>query len=153
MLDTTADSWYTWVGLVATSLAVGGVVAGLPTSVPPDARGVAATVDEVAASPYGEREDVSVQADAIRLGAHGLALRSDGGTAHASFALAVTPADEGRLVAVLRGVPPGEVYRTEDAFATAIREARDEAREWRPAPDRLTVRRVTWGDVDATLVG
>jgi hypothetical protein len=153
MLDTTADSWYTWLGLVATSLAVGGVVAGLPTSVPPDARAVAASVDEVAASPYDEREHVPVPADAIRLDASGLSLRSDGGTAHASFALEVTPAAGSRLVAVLRGVPPGEVYRTEDAFATALQEARDEDREWRPAPDRLTVRRVTWGDVDATLVG
>jgi hypothetical protein len=153
MLDTTADSWYTWLGLAAASLVVGGVVAGLPTAVPPDARAVAAAVDEVAASPYGERERVPVPADAIRLDAHGLALRSDGGTAHASFAQDVTPADGSRLVAVLRGVPPEEVYRTEDAFAAALREARAADREWRPAPDSLTVRLVTWGTVDATLVG
>ena len=153
MLDTTADTWYTWLGLVATSLAVGGVVTGLPTAVPPDAGAVAATVDDIAASPYGERERVAVPADAMRLDSRSLALRSDGGTAHASFARDVTPADDGRLAAVLRGVPPGTVYRTNEAFAAALREARAGDREWRPAPDQLTVRRVTWGDVNATLVG
>jgi len=153
VLDTTADTWYTWLGLVATSLAVGGVVAGLPTAVPPDAGGVAAAVDGVAASPYGEHEQVAVPAEAVRLDSRGVALRSDGGTAHARFAQDITPARDGRLAAVLRGVPPGRVYRSQSAFAAALREARAAEGRWRPAPDRLTVRRVTWGEVDATLLG
>lgn len=153
MLDTTADTWYTWLGLAATSLAVGGVVAGLPTAVPPDAGAVAAVVDDVASSSYDEHERVAILADAIRLDTRGLALRSDGGTAHASFAQRVTPAEGGRLADVLQGGSPAEVYRTRDAFSAALQRARAADREWRPAPSRLTVRRVTWGDVDATLVG
>jgi hypothetical protein len=153
VLDTTADTWYTWLGLVATSLAVGGVVAGLPTAVPPDAAAVAAVIDGIAASPYSEREHVTVPADAMRLDTHRLALRSDGGTAHASFTRAVTPAESSRLTAVLRGTAPHKAYRTKEAFVDALREARAADRTWQPAPDRLTVRRVTWGEVDATLVG
>ena len=153
MLDTTADTWYTWLGLVAASLAVGGVVAGLPTAAPADAGAVVAAIDDVASSPYEERERVTVPADAMRLDSHSLALRSDGGTAHASFAREVTPVEGGRLADVLRGVPPADVYRTRDAFSAALRDAHAVDRKWRPAPDRLTVRRVTWGEVDATLVG
>lgn len=153
MLDTTADTWYTWLGLVAASLAVGGAVAGLPTAVPPDAGRVAAAVDDIAASPYDEHEEVAVPAEAVRIDSRGLSLRSDGGTAHARFAQDVTPAHGSRLAAVLRGVPPGKVYRNPSAFAVALREARAANHGWRPAPDRLTVRRVTWGEVDATLVG
>lgn len=153
MLDTTADTWYVWLGLVATSLTVGGVIAGLPTTVPPDAAAVAATVDDIAASPYSEREHVGVSANAMQLGSHSLALRSDGGAAHASFTQAVTPVDGSRLAAVLQGAPPQDVYRTKEAFAAALREARGVDSEWRPAPDRLTVSRVAWGDINATLVG
>jgi len=153
VLDTTADTWYTWAGLAAASLAVGGVVAGLPTAVPPDAAAVATTVDEVAASPYDERERVTVPADTIRVDSHGIALRADGGTAHATFARGVTPTNGGRLAAVLQGVPPGRLYRSQRAFAAALQGARASEQEWRPAPDRLTIRRVTWGEVNATLVG
>ena len=153
VLDTTADTWYTWLGLVATSLAVGGVVAGLPTAVPPDAEAVAAAVDDIATSPYAERERVAVLAETMRLDTHRLGLRSDGGTAHASFTQGVTPADSRRLTAVLRGSSPQEVYQTEGAFVGALREARAADRGGQPAPDRLTVRRVTWGEVNATLIG
>ena len=153
MLDTTADTWYTWVGLVAASLAVGGVVAGLPAAAPPEVGPVAETVDDVAASPYTERESVTVPGRELRLGTRQLALRSEGGTAHASFARPVTPVRAGRLTAVLRGTPPGRVYTTPAAFDAALQAARDREARWQPAPDRLTVRRVSWGGVDATLVG
>jgi hypothetical protein len=153
MLDTAADTWYTWLGLVAASLAAGGVVAGLPTAVPPDAEAVAATVDGVAASPYDEHERVAVSADAMRLDSRGLTLRSGGGKAHATFARRATPVGDGPLAEVLRGAPPESVYRTRESFSDALREARARESEWQPAPEGLTVRRVAWGEVDATLVG
>lgn len=153
MLDTTADTWYTWLGLVAASLAVGGVVTGLPTAPPPETGPVVETVDDVATSPYAERESVAVPGRELRLGADQIAVRSDGGTAHARFARPVTPVRDGRLAAVLRGVPPGRVYASPAAFEAALRDARGQEPRWRPAPERLTVRRVSWGEVDATLVG
>ena len=153
MLDTTADVWPTWLGLTVASLAVAGVAVGLPAAPPPDPEPVAATVDATAASPHTEREVVPVEASQIRLTPRGIALRSQGGTAHATLTRSVVPVRGPPLQRVLDGAPPASVYDSRAAFREALRVAKDREPRWRPAPPRLTVRRVHWRGVDATLVG
>lgn len=156
MLGLPVESWYLWVGLAAVSAALVGVAVELPRTTPPDAAAVAATVDGVAASPYAAVGEHPIRADAIRLSARRVALRQRGTTARAEFAFGpvvpVYPGDE-RLSRVLRGSPPAERFDSRAAFENVTARARERDPEWRPAPDRLTVRRVSWGSVDATLVG
>lgn len=153
MLDTTADTWPTWLGVIAASVAVAGVAVGLPTAPPPDPAAAAVTVDRVAASPYSEHERVELDAAELRLGADRIALRSSGGTAHATFAYPVVPVRGPPLARVLAGAPPEAVYGTPAAFRAALERAGRTEPRWRPAPERLTVRRVRWEGIDATLVG
>jgi hypothetical protein len=56
------------------------------------------------------------------------------------------------LRSVLDGKRPAAVFETESDFAAAIDRSQT-ALDWRPAPERLVVTRVSWGDTDATLVG
>jgi hypothetical protein len=62
-------------------------------------------------------------------------------------------ADADRLRRVLAGVPPNAAFDDPEAFATAAERVRARECEWRPAPDRLTVRRVHYGGKHVTLVG
>jgi len=153
VFDTTADVWPTWLGLVAASLAVAGVAAGLPAAPPPDPDPVAATIDAVAASDHPERETVAVDAEEVRIEPRRLTLRSHGGTAHAALGDPVVPVRGPPLERVLDGAPPDSVFDSPTAFRRALREARGRESRLRPAPTRLTVRRVHWGGVHATLVG
>jgi hypothetical protein len=154
MLDPPLESWYGWLGVGLVSVIVAGIALALPTAAPPSATPVADAVDSVAASPHEARTTVDVPAEEIRVRPDEIALRSDGGTAHASFAYApVTPVGEGRLRRVLDGERPSAVFSSEAAFQGAIRSARSHEDIWREAPARLTVARVEWGDVHATLVG
>ena len=156
MFGLPVESWYLWVGLAAVSAAMVGVAVELPRTTPPDAAAVAATVDGVAASPYAAVGEHPLRVDAIRLSARRVALRRDGTTARAEFAFGpvvpVRPGDDG-LSRVLRGSPPTDRFDSRAAFEVAMERARERDPEWRSAPDRLTVRRVSWGGVDATLVG
>ena len=154
MLGTPADAWYSWVGLGAASVAVLGVAMGLPAATPPDPVPVVETIDAVASSPHQPSDRIGIAAEEIRLGPHRVGLRGQGGSAHATIAYGpVTPVGDGQLAAVLAGSDPGAVFDGRDAFADALREARNGSRSWQPAPERLTVRRVTWEGIDATLVG
>jgi hypothetical protein len=65
----------------------------------------------------------------------------------------VTPVSSGSLRSVLDGRTPASVFRSKQRFERAIATARDTRSRWVPAPDTLTVRRVRWGDVNATLAG
>ena len=150
------DSWYVWVGLAAVSAALVGVAAELPTTTPPDAAAAATTVDGVAASPYAAVGEHPLRADAVRLSARRIALRRDGTTARAGFAfgpVVPVPPGDGPFRRVLDGGSPAEQFDSRAAFEAATERARGRDPDWRPAPDRLTVRRVSWGGVDATLVG
>jgi len=92
MLDAPLDTWYVWLGLGVVSVAVAGVALALPTSAPPAATPVADAVDSVAASPHEARTTVEVPGEQMRLASDAVALRSDGGTAHARFTYGpVTP--------------------------------------------------------------
>lgn len=154
MFDAPLDAWYVWIGLSVVGAATLGVVSGLPASPPPDADAAAETVDGIAASQHARSDTHRLSnADAIRVGVDSLSLRGPGGTAHAPFGYGpVTPVMGEKLDDVVSGTPPERVYESPDAFERALRNARENSPEWRQT-DRLVVRRVSWGDVDATLVG
>lgn len=148
------DAPHVWVALGLVGLAVLGLALEVPAAPVPDAGGVADTVDAVAASRHPTSAQHPLSAARVRLGPRRLSLRSDAGTAHAAFRYGpVTPATSGPLERVLRGAPPERVFRTVAAFREALADARAAAPRWQRAGDELVVRSVSWGDVDATLVG
>lgn len=155
MFDAPVDAWYVWLGLAVASLAVFGSASSLPTTPPPDAAGVADTVDAVAADDYETTAEHPLSASAVRVGPHRIALRNDGGTSHAEFAFGpVTPVARGsRLERVLHGTPVDVAFDDRRAFQQAVVDARTRDPAWRETDRSLVVRRVSWEGQDATLVG
>lgn len=164
MFDTAVESTYIWVGLTVVSAGLFGLALDLPTRPPPDAAPVARTIDSVASSPHEATANHPIDAEQIRLGAHRIGVRGSGGAAHATVAYGpVVPALGGdrvsgdggtdRLRSVLRGVPPERAFATPDSFQRALNRSRTTDPSWQPAPETLTVRRVSWEGVNATLVG
>ncbi|MFB6151218.1 MAG: hypothetical protein ABEJ40_05375 [Haloarculaceae archaeon] len=155
MFDVPVESTYVWLGLAAVGAVALGFALRVPNAPPPDAAATARTVDSVASSPYEATGRHPLDAVRIRLGSDRVGLRNAGGESHATFAYdAIVPVpglDD--LGAVLRGRPPARVFADEAAFAAAVERARTREPAWRPAPETLLVRRVTWGEVNATLVG
>lgn len=154
MFDAPMDGLVLWTGLALASLATLGVVLGLPSVAAPDAAGVADAIDRVAASPYDATATVALDADRLKLGAARLSLGRGGRTSHATFAAGpVTPVGDGQLRRVLRGREVRRVFDSRQAFRRALSRYPTRPIEWREAPDQLRIRRVSWGEVDATLVG
>lgn len=153
MFETPVDTLFYWVALAGVSLAVFGVVTAMPATAPPDAAATAATIDEVTTSPPGSVVHRPTTAVEWRLEERQLGLRNDGGASHATLTRPVVPVHGDRLGRVLGGENPRSVYGSADAFERAVASARTRTGAWRPAPDRLTIRRVAWGEVDVTLVG
>ncbi|WP_129114867.1 DUF7283 family protein [Halegenticoccus tardaugens] len=155
MFDVPFDAWYAWLGVALASVAVFGTAWSLPATPPPDAAGVADTVDSVAASDHPTTAEHPLEAATIELGPHRLELRNDGGAAHATFAFGpVTPVGRGsRLEAVLYGTPPERAFASPEAFKQALIEARTREPTRTSVERTLVARRVSWEGVDATLVG
>lgn len=155
MFDVPVDAWYTWLGLAVASVAVFGVAAALPTAPPPDAAGVAGTVDRVASAEYVATAEHPLDADEVRLGRRRVGLRNDAGTTHATFAFGpVTPVQRGTPLAdVLYGASPRRVYDSDAAFRRALRDARNRRPRWVEADGSLVVRHLRVGGDDVTLVG
>ncbi len=158
MFDAPFDATYAWLGIALFSVVVAGVVTTLPETPPPDVDGVAYTVDSVADGDHPATAEHGLVADRIRLTDRSVALEADGAVAHATLHGEVTPAPEGDggsadLRRVLTGMPPERVFEDSEAFAIAAREARAAEHECYPAPSRLTVRQVHYGEVHVTLVG
>ena len=162
MFETHLDATYAWLGLALVSVATAGVAAALPASPPPDANGVAHTIDSVGDGKYPATAEHGLAADRIRLTNRSVALDGGGGTARSSLhAPRITPVPTGRerapdfdrLRRVLVGVPVDAAFDDPEAFAAAAERARASDHEWRPAPERLTVRRVHYGEAYVTLVG
>lgn len=154
MFETSIDAWYAWLGVAAVSVAAFGTVAALPSETPPAAASVADAVDRVAASPYEAQTTAPIEATEYRLTPGQIALRNDRGRSRATFAYGpIAPATDGSLRAVLEGAPPTTQFASPAAFERAIERAHQEGMGWRPAPDAIRVRRVSWEGVDATLVG
>lgn len=148
------DAISVWVATGVAAAAFLGVASGFPTAPPPDATGVANTVDGVAAAAYPTTATHTVAADGVRIGPRRIALRNDAGTATATFAYGpVVPVTPGTpLGAVLRGKPPASVFPDGAAFRRVTAGARNRTVGWTPA-DSVRVRRVTWEGVDVVLVG
>ncbi|MFC7186830.1 DUF7283 family protein [Halorubrum yunnanense] len=162
MFETHFDATYAWLGLAVVSVATAGVAATLPASPPPDAAGVAHTIETVAGGEYPATAEHGVAADRIRLTPRSVSLDGGGGTIRAPLrGPRITPVqtgengefDDERLRRVLDGVPPDAVFDDPEALSAAAKRARSTDRGWRPAPERLTVRRVHYGGVHVTLVG
>ncbi|MFC5367041.1 DUF7283 family protein [Salinirubrum litoreum] len=155
MFDAPVDAWYVWLGLAVASLAVFGSASSLPTTPPPDAAGVADTVDSVAADEYETTAEHPLSVSAVRVGPHRLALRNDAGTSHAEFAFGpVTPvARDSRLERVLHGTPVDVAFEDRRAFQQAVIDARTREPTWTAVDRSLIVRRVSWEGQDVTLVG
>ncbi|GGL72563.1 DUF7283 family protein [Halocalculus aciditolerans] len=151
-----ADTLPVWVALTAVTAVLLAAALAVPTAPPPDAAALARAVDAVAASDHPTRRTLPVRADAVRLHPARLSLRSDGGTATATLRYGPVVPASGRLAAVLAGRDVRDVFETPAAFRDAVERALARARTraggWLTT-DRLRVRHVTWGDVDATLVG
>jgi hypothetical protein len=155
MFGAPVDAWYVWIGLAVVASTTVGVASALPAAQPPDASSAARTVDGVAASEYeavGKHPLPGI--DSIRLGADSISVRGAGGTDHAAFGYdSVTPVTgEFGLEPVLHGEPPDRAFESRAAFERAIERARAAEPEWRQT-DRLLVRRVSWGDIDAVVAG
>ena len=162
MFETHLDATYAWLGLALVSVATVGVAAALPASPPPDASGVAHTIDSVADGEHPATAEHGLAADRIRLTERSVALDGGGRTARAALrAPRITPVpgdrrgttDADGLRRVLGGVPPDAAFDDPEGFAAAAERARARDQEWRPAPERLTVRRVHYGGEHVTLVG
>ena len=165
MFETHLDATYAWLGLAVVSVAAVGVAAAFPASPPPDADGVARTVDSVADGEYPATAEHGLAADRIRLASGSVSLGDDRGAARAALdAPRITPViragaaapnatTDARLRRVLDGAPPDAAFDDPAAFAAAADRARAADAKWTPAPDRLTVRRVHYGGVRVTLVG
>jgi hypothetical protein len=155
VFDTPVDSWYAWLGVAAASTALVGAAVGLPTAPPPDAAGVADTVDRAAASERGARAEHPLDAAEVRVTPERVGLRSDGGTVHARFVYGpVTPVGtDGRLRRVLAGARPESVFGSAREFRRVAARARRADGRWRPVDGPLVVRHVVWEGESVTLVG
>jgi hypothetical protein len=155
MLDTLADVPHLGVALGVVSLTMFGIATDLPDTPAPDATAVGATVDRAAATSHPSTASHPLTATAVKIGPHEIALRNDGGTAHAAFVYGpVTPVpDSGALRRVLRGVPPSSEFTSPGSLERAARDRQNRSTRWQSADGHLLVRHVTWGDVNVTLVG
>lgn len=167
-LETPADAWYVWVGVAIVSVGVAGIALGLPSQPPPDANEAANAIDRVAASQYGASASFDHDAEAVRIGPKQIALRNDGGTAHASIAVgSMTPVfeTEGRLYragsALVDGEPVPQVvadssFESERALREAFEQSRQrldrEGANWRAAEGNLRVRAVRLDGETVVLV-
>ncbi len=155
MFETPLDAWYVWIGLAIVSSAAVGVVGVLPSAAPPDASGTAGVVDGVAASEHVAVEKHPLpNTDTARIGTNSVSLRGPGGDRTEAFGYGpVTPVRSGSVLEpVLRGEPPDRVLDSPGAFERATVRAQEIEPRWE-ATERLVVRRVSWGETDAVLVG
>lgn len=154
MPDVLTDVPFVWLGLTLATTVFAGVAFQLPTTAPTPADDVATTIESVAGSPYPSTATHPIDAEAIRVGPHRLAVRTDAGTAHTTIEYGpVTPVPPGSALAtVLAGAPPRTVFSTPTAFQHAIEDARSQQPSWRSSIDRIVVRTVSWGDHHVTLV-
>lgn len=149
-----ADAWYVWLGVSIVSLAIAGVVLGLPTGPPPDAEGATNAIEETSASPYESASTLEHDADAIAIDGKSVTMRNEHGIARSSIRY-------GQVVAVngdegLERLVYGEDFETvfddelEDphenaatVFMDRVADAEaDNSGEWLTASDELFVRQV-----------
>jgi hypothetical protein len=161
-LETPADAWYIWIGVMLVSTGAAGIALSLPSEAPPDAEKAANSIDEVSASAYNASASYEHDADEVKLDATRISFRNDGGTTRATIGFgSMTPVrehpnDSQPGLDVLWGEPVSAVFDSPEAFAAWAKEARaaadESAGEWRVANGELRVKRIYWGGVSVTLV-
>lgn len=162
-LEAPADAWYVFLATSIVSVAVAGVVLGLPTGPPPDANRAANTIETVAGSATDTSATWEYDAETIVVDGPTIELENDHGTAHASVAYGpvVPVADDGRLENVTHGAAFEDEYDAElddgdtHAVGTFLAElaAEYEANSGDPltASGELVVRRITLDPDDDAL--
>ena len=152
--ETPVDAWYVWAGVSLVSLAVAGVVLGLPTGPPPDAAEATNAIEETAASSHEAAATLEYDADAVRIDGKTVELRNEHGTSRSSITYGQVVAVNGdeRLERLVYGEPFEAVFASEleardenaaTSFMDRVADAeRNTSGEWLTASDELTVRRV-----------
>lgn len=155
MLGAPIDAWYVLLAVSLASVAVTGLALSLPTGTTPPATDVAETVDEVAASPPPTVGKHPIDADQVLIGPHRITVVDDGDRADATYRFGpITPASPGsKLERVLHGEPPEHAFSSPSEFQSASEAAREREPRWQPVQGSVTVRSVSWGETDVTLVG
>lgn len=155
MLGVPVDTWYVFLAVSIASTAIAGVGIQLTTSHAPSAASVAATIDEVAASPAPTTGRHPLGADRVKLGTRTVTVDYGDRTDQAQYRFGpVVPIEsDQRLQTVLAGAPPQHVFRSQTAFNEALATARARAPVQTPVDDSVRVRTVAWNETTVTLVG
>ncbi|WP_137288924.1 DUF7283 family protein [Natronorubrum halophilum] len=150
-----ADAWYVWFAVSIISLAMVGVVLGLPTGPPPDADRAANAVEGTSGSSYEAASTYGHDAEAIKIDGKTIEMRNEHGTDRSSirYGQVVVVNGDDRLERLVYGSDFETEFESEiddpheDAvtvFMDRVANAEEtNADEWLPVTDDLTVRRVT----------
>lgn len=154
-----ADGWYVFIGVAIFSIAAMGLALSIPSTPPPNANGVANTIDEVGAQPYGGTARYEHDADRYWVNLETVVLENDGGTSRSTIRFGTMapawPNDD--LAAIVHGEAPNDVFADKDDFKAAVEAAQNHVRDggdrvFTSASGTLEVRKVTWGDYAVILV-
>lgn len=150
-----ADGWYVWLAVSVISLAMAGVVLGLPTGPPPDADRAANAIERASGSTYEAAATVEHDADEVNADGKTIAMRNEHGTDRSSveYGQFVVVNGEDRLERIVRGEEFESAYEEEledphadaaTAFMDHVAKAEaNNADEWVTASGEVTVRQVT----------
>lgn len=154
MPEVLADVPTVWFGLTLASTLFLAAAVQVPTAAPGPADAVAATIDRVAAAPYDSTAVHPVTAEAVRVSHYRIAVRTDAGVTHATLRYGpVTPVRSGtRLARVAHGAPVTAVFPDPTSFQKAVQAARSSDPGWYSGIDELTIRHLSWGATNVTLV-
>ncbi len=153
-LEAPVDAWYVWLAVSIVSIALVGIVLGLPTGPPPDANEAANTIERTAGSTYETSSAYEHDADEIRIDGPTVSLRNEHGTAHSSlsYGTVVPVMGNERLENVTSGTSFETEYAEEiadpstaatEAFFDDTEDARAEnAGEWVSATGEMRVQSV-----------
>jgi len=159
-LEAPADAWYVFIGVSLISVAVAGVVMGLPTGQAPNADSAIEQIDAVAGDTYESKASADHNADRFWVDSKRIGLKNDHGTATESVSFGtLSPVynESSNLSKVLTGTKAESVYTDKSAFKSDIESARgksfiDGEPQWHSASGKLRIRKVIWGDYSVTLV-
>ncbi|QSW99371.1 DUF7283 family protein [Haloterrigena alkaliphila] len=100
------DAWYVFLAVSIVSVAVAGVVFGLPTGPPPDSNQAANAIESVASSPTEASATWAYEAETVVIDGPTIEMENEHGTSHASAeydAVVVPVNDSDRLENIARG--------------------------------------------------
>ncbi|WP_049925318.1 DUF7283 family protein [Halopiger goleimassiliensis] len=80
------DAWYVYVAVVIITVALAGIVLGLPSAPPPDAQQAANAIEGATATEYSSGSTYEHDAETVTIDRRTITMENEHGTAHASFA-------------------------------------------------------------------